>query len=157
MAVSGAMTAIVKLSTWVWLATFLQCSFGLSIEDKEVRIINFNDTSELPSDFGEFHIESSYKGAIKIPDSISVPLAIWYDTSLLRAHSYNHKETEGWLLGVLNITKELLQHPSLGVQIHLKIVKIEYLDLELRADTKDLEYLRDHPCDPESPECFLQL
>ena len=140
------MEAIVKLPALVCLATFLQCSFGLSIihEDEHARIINYNDTLEPPSDHGEFPIESSYKGAIQIPDSISVPMAIWYDTSLWRAHSYNHIETENWLLGVLNITRELLQHPSLGVKIYLNVVKIGYIDLELRADTKDLEYLREN-------------
>ena len=63
-------------------AATLQQKSALAFTFKQRKIINYTDTIEIPKKY-DFPIESSTKGEGEIPPTISIPLAIWHDESLL--------------------------------------------------------------------------
>merc|ERR1719319_1346151 len=68
-----------------------------------------------------------------LPSSIEVEVAVRYDLTLLAYFKGNKTLTKNWLTNVLNLAKPRLAHPSLKVQINLKLDSIDSEDRYIDA------------------------
>ena len=79
-----------------------------------------------------------------LPSKVFLRTNIKYDNSLLEHFDNSHKKTKDWINKVFELTKPRLSHKqSLGLIVDLKIGEIEHIDVKIKANKDDIEYLKD--------------